>query len=87
MKRRGAIEQVCGEVLRELRACSGKTQETIALDAGLDRTYISMLERGLRQPTLETLLVLSVALGVTASEIVAKVESRLNGLCPRPECN
>lgn len=78
MKRRVTVEQAFGEVLRELRTGTGKTQETIALDAGLDRTFISMLERGLRQPTLETVLSLSRALGVSASEIVARVEARFN---------
>lgn len=77
MKKRATVEQVFGEVLRELRTCSGKTQEAVALDAGLDRTYISMLERGLRQPTLETLLALSHALGISASEIVALVEAQV----------
>jgi len=76
MKKRVTIEQVFGGVLRELRKRSGKTQETVALDAGLDRTYISMLERGLRQPTLETVLALSLALGVSASEIVGLVEAQ-----------
>lgn len=75
--KRVAVEQLFGGVLRELRIRSGKTQEAVALDAGLDRTYISMLERGLRQPTLETLLVLSGALGIAASEIVALVEERI----------
>lgn len=78
MKKRVTAEQVFGEALRELRIRSGKTQEAVALDAGLDRTYISMLERGLRQPTLGTLLVLSRTLGVSASEIVALVEARVH---------
>lgn len=77
MQRQGTAAHVFGEVLKELRTCSGKTQEVVALDAGLDRTYISMLERGERQPTLHTLLVLSRTLGVSASEIVAQVESRM----------
>lgn len=78
MSKRETVEQAFGGVLRELRTRSGKTQETVALDAGLDRTYISMLERALRQPTLETVLVLSRALGVPASEIVAMVEARFH---------
>ncbi|MDP3513015.1 MAG: helix-turn-helix transcriptional regulator [Sulfuritalea sp.] len=78
MSKRATVEQVFGEVLRELRNRSGKTQEVVALDAGLDRTYISMLERALRQPTLETVLALSGALGVSASEIVAMVEDRFH---------
>ena len=78
MSKRATVEQVFGEVLRELRTRSGKTQEAVALDAGLDRTYISMLERALRQPTLETVLVLSRALGIPASEIIAMVEDRFH---------
>lgn len=74
--KRVPVEKVFGQVLKELRARTGKTQETVALDAGLDRTYISLLERALRQPTLETVLRLAPALSVQASEIVAMVESR-----------
>lgn len=77
MKQSGA-DQAFGQVLRELRKGAGLTQETLALDAGLDRTFISMLERGCRQPTLQTLLTLARCLGVPASEIVAKVELRLD---------
>lgn len=69
--------QIFGEVLREIRKESRKTQEELALDCGLDRTYISLLERGERQPTLQTLLSLSQNLGVSAATMVALVESRL----------
>lgn len=78
MKKRITVEQAFGEVLRERRKEAQKTQEVVALDAELDRTYISMLERGLRQPTLETILSLSRALGLPAADIVASVESKLN---------
>ena len=78
MEKRITVEQAFGEVLRELRKQARKTQEVVALDAELDRTYISMLERGLRQPTLETILSLSRTLGVPAANIVASVESKLN---------
>jgi len=77
MKRRATVDQVFGEILRELRTKSGKTQEQMALDAGLDRTYISMLERGLRQPTLKTLVALSGTLDIAVSEIIAKAEDKL----------
>ena len=78
MSKRATVEQVFGGILRELRTRSGKTQEAVAFDAGLDRTYISMLERGLRQPSLETVLLLARALGIAASEIVALVETRVH---------
>lgn len=77
MMKRAPVEEVFGEVLKELRTRTGKTQEGLALDAGLDRTYISLLERALRQPTLETVLRLAPALNVLASEIVAMVELRV----------
>ena len=70
-------EEAFGVVLRQLRIEKGLSQERLALDGGLDRTFISLLERGLRQPSLTTLLQLSNVLGVKASEIIAKVETRL----------
>ena len=78
MTKRATVEQVFGQVLRELRTRAGKTQESLAFDAGLDRTYISLLERGLRQPSLETVLVLGRALGIPPSKIVAMIEGQVH---------
>ena len=77
MGKSATVEQVFGQVLRELRVQVGKTQEAVAFDAGLDRTYISMLEHGMRQPSLEAVLALARALGVPASEIVVMVETMI----------
>lgn len=41
--------------IRRLRVRRGLSQEALAFDAGLDRTYISRLERGLENPTVATL--------------------------------
>ena len=46
------------------------SQGALALDVDLDRTYISLLERGLRQPSLKTIIVLADFLGVTPGEMV-----------------
>lgn len=62
--------------LRELREQSGKSQECLAGDSELDRTYISMLERGKRQPTLSTLIKISNALDIPLSEMIKKAEDR-----------
>ena len=67
-----------GEVLRHLRKEQRFSQEKLALDCGLERTFISFLERGLRQPSLTTILKLSKVLGVSASEMVARVEMQLD---------
>ena len=63
-----------GNVLREHRLKAGLTQEDLATDSELDRTYISLLELGKRQPSLETLFALGEALGTTASALVRDTE-------------
>jgi len=68
------IIKVFGQVLRELRIEKKISQEKLAEYCELDRTYISLLERGLRQPTLTTLFRISKALDLKPSEMVSKVE-------------
>lgn len=63
-----------GRVLRETRKRRGLSQQSLALETDLDRTYISLLERGKRQPSLRTLFVLAEALGTKASILVRKLE-------------
>ena len=53
---------------------AGLSQEALALECGLDRTYISLLERGLRQPTLSTVFALAQVLNVQPSVVVREVE-------------
>lgn len=71
-------EEAFGYVLRNLRKTKGLSQEELAYRSGLDRTYISLLERGLRQPSLSSILQLSNPLGVSSSEMVSQVEAKLN---------
>ena len=68
------LRSVFGLVLRDLRTQVGLTQEQLGLECDLDRTFISLLERGLRQPTLTTLFALSEKLKVPASVIIKHVE-------------
>ena len=63
-----------GEELRKARAKAGLTQEQLAFAANLDRTYISHLEHDKYSPTLDALFRICDALGVSASNIIAKVE-------------
>jgi transcriptional regulator with XRE-family HTH domain len=63
-----------GKVLKEAREAAGLTQEKLAFRAGLDRTYISLMERGLRSPTLDVLLRLCEALGILPSELMKQLE-------------
>ena len=58
-----------GKALKEQRQVSGLTQEELAHAAGVDRTYISLLERGGRQPTLTTLIAIAEILGVAPLDL------------------
>jgi len=71
------ISQAFGQVLREARTKAALSQERLALDAGIDRTFVSMLERGKRQPTLETLFRLASVLGVSPATLVARTWAEL----------
>lgn len=71
------LQVAFGEELRELRHKRGLSQESLALECGLDRTFISLLERGQRQPTLATLFALAETLDIAPSKIIDKVEQRM----------
>lgn len=62
-----------GPVLRSQRNQKGLSQEELAHRVGLDRTYISLLERGLRQPTLGTIVKISSALEMPPEDFVAEL--------------
>ena len=63
-----------GPELRRARDEAGLTQEQLAFQAGLDRTYISQLEHDKKSPTLDVLFRLCEALGIAASTLVARIE-------------
>ena len=56
--------------LRELRRAHGISQEALADDAGLDRTYVSSVERGHRNVSLLNIYRLAAALGVEPAELL-----------------
>lgn len=71
------LQTAFGKVLRESRLKAGYSQEGLADLAGCDRTFIGMLERGLRQPTLETLFMIAGALEIAPAALVARTSSEL----------
>ena len=70
-----SLEVKFGALLRELREKKGLTQAQLGTDANLDRTYISLMERGLRKPTINTLFALANALNISPSSIVKQLEN------------
>jgi len=55
------------ENVRTQRGKRGLSQERLALEAGVDRTLVSKIERAVANPTLEVLTKLAVALGVSVA--------------------
>jgi transcriptional regulator with XRE-family HTH domain len=62
-----------GALLKELREERGFSQAQLALECELDQTFVSLLERGRRQPTLTTLFALCDGLRVEPDAVVAKL--------------
>lgn len=71
-----AFQQAFAEVLKILRTESSLSQQQLALGCNLDRSYISLLERGLRQPSLLTIFQIAKVLKVAPSKLVALAEER-----------
>lgn len=67
-----ALKTFARNVLRR-REAKGLSQDKLAEKAELDRTYISGIERGVRNPSLLSICRLAKALGVSVSELVEGV--------------
>jgi len=67
-----AVRAIVALNLRRLRVLRGISQEAFAVDAGIDRTYVSRLERGLENPTISVLERISQALEVEITELFRK---------------
>lgn len=64
------VVQLLGRNVRSYRKAKGMTQEQLALDAGMERSYVSDLERGMRNPSVRALGRLADALGVEPSSLL-----------------
>lgn len=65
------------KAIRRRRIAAGLSQETLAESAGLHPTYIGLIERGERKPTLHAGARIADALGVALSEIIREAERAL----------
>lgn len=71
------LARIFGHVLLEARkAVPGLSQEKLAEAVGLERAYISRLERGLALPTLTVLFLLANKLNLSVTALVSRVEQR-----------
>jgi transcriptional regulator with XRE-family HTH domain len=63
-----------GHAIHEIRKEKGLKQETVALGAGTNTGHLSRIEQGARQPSLQMLERLAIALGVTTTELISRAE-------------
>ena len=68
------LEVVFGRVLRAKRKEGELSQEALALEAGIDRNFVSLMERGLNQPSLSTVFKLAKALKVEPASLLKEVQ-------------
>ncbi|WP_447880703.1 helix-turn-helix domain-containing protein [Serratia fonticola] len=69
MEETRSIKKMLGNRIRELRREMGLSQEDFADKCGIDRSYMSGIERGVRNPTLEILWAISGGLGLDLSHL------------------
>jgi transcriptional regulator with XRE-family HTH domain len=74
---RESVSAVFARVLRREREAQRLSQEALAHRAGVHRTYVGLVERGLRKPTIEVGHALARALGTPLSDLIREAERRL----------
>ena len=70
------VRKRVGVNLKRLRQDSGLSQEELAFESGVHRTYISGVERGVRNPTILVLEQIAAALKVPAAELLEEAPRR-----------
>jgi len=75
------VVQLLGRNVRRYRKLKGMTQEQLALEAGMERSYVSDLERGQRNPSVRALGRLAAALRVQPMHLL-QVAPKDDGQAP-----
>jgi transcriptional regulator with XRE-family HTH domain len=73
------LEQAFGRRLQDRRVKRGLSQEELAHESGLHRTYVSQIERGLKSPTLATIYAIASALEEDAGVLISGLVPRRGG--------
>jgi transcriptional regulator with XRE-family HTH domain len=71
------LEKAVGAELKAEREKRQISQEKLGFEAGIHRTYVSLIERGVKNPTLDVLFRLCRALDVPPGQFVKNVERRM----------
>lgn len=71
------LDKAFGKAIKKYRLGQHLSQEDLAFRAGIHRTYISQIERGLKSPTLKIIWVLAKALDISMQELLGETEINL----------
>lgn len=74
---KGNLKTVFGETLKQLRTQKSLTQQQLADYTGMDRAFISELERGLLLPSLETFFKLAYELKIKPRDLADTIDQKL----------
>lgn len=77
MDKKSEFRNAFGRLVRIRRTEVDLTQEGLAFETGLDRTYVSGIERGRRNPTLTVIAILAEGLKTTASKLLQGLEEEV----------
>ena len=69
--------EIVGRVIQRTREQRKQSQELISGLAGIGRTHLSAIERGIRRPTLDTFFRIAEAMEVSPSELMTKIEQEM----------
>lgn len=75
-----SLKNSISQIILLLRKEAGISQEKLAEKAGVHRTYISQLERGIKSPTIPILFKLAQGLNTKPSDIVLLIEEFNDGI-------
>ena len=64
-------QQNLAQKVKAARLRKGLSQESLALEAGIDRTYASQIERGIGNPSLKIICALAEVLGVDLVDLLS----------------
>jgi transcriptional regulator with XRE-family HTH domain len=73
------VRRRVGQNLKRFRKERGLSQEELAFECGLHRTYLSGVERGVRNPTVMVLEEIATALGIPAWQLLVETETAKRG--------
>jgi transcriptional regulator with XRE-family HTH domain len=73
-------EEAVGKVIRGARKRQGLSQEALALDAGVERNYVSLIERGCNSASVRILFKLCAVLDLPPSALLAQAEKMMHSI-------